>query len=80
MATATYQMFLPESFDFTKREEWLKWLRRFERFRQASGLAEKSEETQVNTPVYCMVDIANDIHRSFEQTGEYSKKYEAVQH
>jgi len=27
-------------------EEWPKWLRRFERFRQASGLKEKSEEAQ----------------------------------
>jgi len=40
---ATYQISQSESFDFTNPEEWPKWLRRFERFRQASGLTEKSE-------------------------------------
>ena len=58
---ATYQVSQPEPFNFANPEEWPKWLRRFERFRQASGLAEKSEEAQVNTLIYCMGDEADDI-------------------
>ena len=49
-------------------------------FAKPRDLQRSLRRPQVNTPVYCMVDIVNDIHRSFEQTGEYSKKYEAVQH
>ena len=59
--TATYQISQPEPFDFASPEEWPKWLRRFERFRQASGLTDKSEEAQVNTLIYCMGDRADDI-------------------
>ena len=48
--------------------------RRFERFRQASGLADKSEEHQVNTPVYTMGDEADDILRSQGLTDEEKMK------
>ena len=78
VATSTYQIFQPESFDFVNPEEWPKWLRRFERFRQASGLAEKSQEAQVNTLIYCMGDRADDILRSFKLSEEDSKSYEVV--
>ena len=75
---ASYQISQPESFDFANPEEWPKWLWRFERFRQASGLTEKSEEAQVNTLMYCMGDRADDILRSFKLSEEDSKKYEVV--
>jgi len=58
---ASYQIPVLERFNFTKPEEWPKWIRRFERFRQASGLSEKSEENQVNMLVYSMGDKADDI-------------------
>ena len=75
---ASYQVSQPELFDFTKPEEWPKWLRRFERFRQASGLVEKTEEVQVNTLLYCMGDQADDIFRSFKLSDEDAKKYSEV--
>ena len=75
---ATYQVSQPEPFDFANPEVWPKWLRRFERFRQASGLTEKSEEVQVNTLIYCMGDAADDILRSFKLTEADSKVYETV--
>ena len=50
-ATPSYQIAPPSPMDFLKPEEWHKWIRRFERFRQASGLSIKSEADQVNTPV-----------------------------
>ena len=46
-AMATFQVTAPESFDIRYPENWPKWIRRFERFRQASGLAIKSKENQV---------------------------------
>ena len=75
---ATYQISQPESFNFASPDEWPKWLRRFERFRQASGLTEKSEEAQVNTLIYCMGDRADDILRSFKLPEEDTKKYKVV--
>ncbi len=73
---ATYQMALPEQFDFNKpHEEWPKWFRRFERFRQASGLVAKDELNQVNTLIYSMGDRADDIFRSFGLSETNQKKY-----
>ena len=45
---ATYQQLAVECFDFGKPEDWPSWIRRFERFREASGLKEKEEEAQVS--------------------------------
>ena len=59
-ATPSYQIAPPSPIDFSKPEEWQKWIRRFERFRQASGLSNKSEADQVNTLVYSMGDEADD--------------------
>ena len=75
---ATFQVNPPDSFDFTTPEEWPKWLRRFERFRVASGLSAKEEEAQVNTLIYCMGDQADDILRSFNLSAEDAKKFDTV--
>ena len=66
MAT-TYQVVPPDAFNFSHPSEWKKWIRRFERFRNASGLKEKSEEAQVNTLIYSMAD---DICHSFDLKGD----------
>ena len=75
---ATFQVTAPESFDTHYPENWTKWIRRFERFRQASGLASKSEENQVNTLVYSMGDEADDILASFGLTEDEKKVYDTV--
>ena len=75
---ATYQVSPPEQFNFSRPEEWLKWARRFERFRKASGLDAKDEEAQINTLVYSMGDEADDILRSFKLSVEDAKKYDTV--
>ena len=72
---ATFQVPAPEPFTFSRPEEWPKWRRRFERFRIASGLASKDDETQVNTLIYSMGDEADDILRSFSLSEEDRKKY-----
>ena len=77
-ASATYQVTPPEQFNFSRPEEWTKWVRRFERFRKASGLEEKDEEVQINTLIYAMGDDADDILRSFRLSAADSKKYDTV--
>ena len=71
--------FLPiETFDFSKQSEWPSWIRRFERFREASGLSAKSEESQVNTLIYSMGDKADNILQSFSFSEEDVNKYSTV--
>ena len=77
MAT-TYQVTAPQPFNFTKPEEWEKWLRQFERFRGASGLSAKEDEAQVNTLIYTMGAEADDIFRSFKLSEDDSRSYKTV--
>ena len=62
---ATYQVSPPEPFTFSRLEEWTRWIRRFERFRMASGLDKKSTEAQANTLIYSMGAQADDTLCSF---------------
>ena len=71
---AKYQIPALQSFSF-KSEQWESWLCRFERFCQASGLAGKSEETQISTLIHSMGDRSEDILKSFALSEENSKKY-----
>ena len=75
---ASYQIPAIEQFDFRNPDGWPKWIRRFERFRQASGIATQSPESQVNTLVYSMGPKADDIFQSFGLSTENAKKYDVV--
>ena len=68
----------PENFTFWKPEEWIKWIKRFERFRQASGLSEKDEPRQIHTLIYTMGGEAEDILSSFRLTEDQGKSYSTV--
>ena len=72
---ATYQVPAPSNFNFRQPEEWSKWLRRFERFRQTSDLDKKNDEKQINTLIYAMGDEADDILKSFDLSESDSKKH-----
>ena len=74
---ASYSIAPPEPFDFTRSEDWPKWIRRFERFRQASNLCSKSDASQVNTLIYSMGDLADDVLRSFGLSAE-QQTYDTV--
>ena len=56
----------------------MKWIRRFERFRIASGLASRDEEVHINTLIYAMGDKADDILHSFSLSEEDRKHYATV--
>ena len=75
---ATYQVAPPEPFNFSCPKDWTKWIRRFERFRVASGLDEKSQEAQVNTLIYTMGENADEIFQSFEMSDDDKKDYKKV--
>ena len=75
---ATYQLQPPERFNFSQPDEWPSWIRRFERFRQASGLVGKEEEKQVNALIYAMGDEADDVMLSFGLRDAEKKKYGTV--
>ena len=57
----SFQVAPPDAFVFTKPNEWPKWIRRFERYRLASGMYGKPDAMQVNALVYAMGDEADAI-------------------
>ena len=61
-----------------KPNDWPKWITRFERFRIASELDKKLEETQVATLIYSMGDDADDIFSALPMTADERKKYDTV--
>lgn len=75
---ATYNIQPPEQFDFSKPQDWERWIRRFERFRQASNLHASSDENQVNTLMYCMGDEADDVLKGQNLSAARQRQYDAV--
>ena len=67
----------PVPFSFSRSEEWSKWKRRFEQYRQASGLVENDEWLQVSTLLYCLGEEAGEIldttHISPQDRAKYHK-------
>lgn len=74
---ASYQIAPPEKLDFSQPEQWPKWSRQFERFRQASGLTAKEQESQVSQHAcVCHGDEADDILCSMGLSDKEKKNYE----
>ena len=76
--TANY-LPLPTKFDGTSKlnqaDLWPKWLRRFERYRIASRLQNKTEQEQVGTLLYALGECADDIITTLrvnEETASYT--------
>ena len=67
-SSSAYQASPLEEFDFSKPTEWIKWIKRFERFRSASGLSKRDEESQLNTLLYFMGSKSDDILTTFGLT------------
>lgn len=77
-SSATFSIQPPDPFDFGKPHEWPKWIRRFERFRQASNLTSSSQENQVNTLMYCMGDDADDVLKGLKLSAADQLDYAKV--
>ena len=71
---ASYRIAAIEKFDFAKPELWETWIRRFKRFRIASGLKAKSDEEQISTLIYSLGDKAEDLLHSFKMSDEDADK------
>ena len=75
----SFQVGRPDSFVFTKPNEWPKWIRRFFfKFRLPSCLDGKPDAMQVNTLVYAMGDGADDIMAGFGLSEEEKEVYRSV--
>ncbi|UYV73868.1 K02A2.6-like [Cordylochernes scorpioides] len=72
------QIAAPEGFNFGKPNEWPIWFKRFQRYRIASGLSEKSENEQVNALVYIMGDKAEEILILFNLSEAQNNDYKLV--
>ncbi|UYV64657.1 K02A2.6-like, partial [Cordylochernes scorpioides] len=68
----------PEGFNFGKPNEWPIWFKRFQRYRIASGLSEKSESEQVNALIYIMGDKAEEILILFNLSEAQINDYKLV--
>ncbi len=67
-----------EHFDFSDFFSWPNWIRRFERFRIAAGISERSQEYQVNSLIYTMGDKADDIMCTLALSEADRKEYDKV--
>ncbi|KAL7881030.1 hypothetical protein SRHO_G00032840 [Serrasalmus rhombeus] len=72
------QYFPPGKFDFTNPSDWPKWVKRFNRYRIASGLDKQSQEFQVNAFMYSAGEEAEDVLNVLPLTEEQKKSYDSV--
>ena len=68
----------PTPFLLANSKEWPKWKQRFEQYRQASRLAEKGEERQVTTLLYCLGEDAEEVLDTTRISDKDRKKYQNV--
>ena len=75
MATLTLQP--PAPFDFSKPDEWPKWIKRFEQYRVA-GLSKDADIRQIGTLLYCLGEEADDVLSSTNISEEEKTNYSKV--
>ena len=68
----------PEPFNFRKPDDWPRWKRRFQQFREASGLSGESVAKQISTFLYCLGEEAEAVLSSTNATTEDRKDYKKV--
>ena len=77
--TYTIEIVPTEKFSFNTIK-WLAWKKRFERFRVALDLCNKTGERQVAMLIYAMNENAEDIFCIIKVKRRDSKKYDIVFH
>lgn len=68
----------PAPLDFKTPSTWEKWIQRFDRYRDVSGLSDLPEEKQVNTLIYCLGEQAEDVFHASSLPVADKKKYDKV--
>ena len=59
-------------------DDWPRWRRRFQQFREASGLATEGDTKQVSTLLYCMGETAEDVLTSTDISKDDKRKFDSV--
>ena len=62
----------PDRFNFRNPDDWPRWRRRFQQFREASGLSDESAAKQISTLLYCLGEEAESVLASTNATAETS--------
>ena len=75
---AVLQLTPPGSFNFNSPDEWPRWKKRFQQFRDASGLSDLEQPKQINTLLYCMGPDAEDVLDSTNPTAAEKRAYVSV--
>ena len=68
----------PEPFNFRNPDDWQRWKRRFQQFREASGLDESAETKQVSTLLYSLGEEAEAVLTLTNATDVERKEYKKV--
>jgi len=68
----------PDPFNFRDPDDWPRWKRRFQQFREASGLAESAAGKQVSTLLYCLGEDAEAVLSSTNVTSDDRMDYDRV--
>jgi len=75
---ATLNIDPPKQFNFNDPDDWPRWKKRFEHFRDASGLSAAAETRQISTLLHCLGEEGDDVLSSTNITEEQLKKYDDV--
>ena len=73
---ATSNVNIPDKLNFSKPEEWPRWIKRFERYLSVAGIT--SDDQKVNTLIYAMGPQAEDVMLMFGLAADAAKKYDVV--
>ena len=75
---ATMNIDPPKPFNFKDPDDWPRWKKRFQQFREASGLSTGSESRQVSMLLYCLGEEADDVLTSTNITEEEYERFDDV--
>lgn len=68
----------PDPFDFRNPDDWPRWRRRFQQFREASALSDESATKQISTFLYCLGEEAESVLASTNATAEDRRDFDCT--
>ena len=68
----------PDPFNFRSPDDWPRWKRRFQQFREALGLSEEAATKQIGTLLYCLGEEADAVFSLTNPTAEERGNYDNI--
>ena len=68
----------PEPFNFCNPDDWPRWKRRFQQFREASRLPEAAASKQASALLYCIGEEVESVLASTNATEEDRRDYDRI--